>query len=141
MTGLTDGTGWKLPTPRWVVYDDGEARLALDGDDYTITIEGLGQWAPDTGTDLPDSLRVRTCPRAPEAAEPQSAPERHIEFTCSICLYDYVDWSTLDEDELASRHFLTVINGHMTCEYHASIAGGGEFGLKLLAAKQHGMRS
>ena len=64
-----------------------------------------------------------------------------IEFICSICLYDGIDWEALDEEQRASRNLLTVINGQMTCEYHASIVGGGDHGVALMFAKQHGMRS
>jgi len=67
MTAAYDGRGWKLPTPRWIVLDDGEPRLALDGDDYTMTIEGIDQFAPDVAADLPDPLRVRTYPRSKDA--------------------------------------------------------------------------
>lgn len=76
-----------------------------------------------------------------EGFAPRRAPESPIEFVCSICLYDYVDWSTLSEEQLAERNLLTVINGQMTCEYHASIVGGGNHGLALMYARQQGMRS
>ena len=76
-----------------------------------------------------------------EADALRAGSEPPIEFVCSICLYDYVDWSTLSEEQLAERNFLTVINGQMACEYHASIVGGGDHGLALMRAKQQGMRS
>jgi len=64
-----------------------------------------------------------------------------VEFICSICLYDAVDWNALDEDELADRNVLTVINGQMTCRYHASIVCGGDHTYALMFAKKQGMRS
>lgn len=67
--------------------------------------------------------------------------EWHTEFICSICLYDNVNWDALSKDKLASRHLLTVINGQMTCEYHAPIVGSKEHGYALMRAKQEGMRS
>lgn len=68
MSATHDGRGWKLPTPRWIVLDDGEARLALDGDNYTMTIEGLDQYGPNSRRDGLDQLRVRTYPRSKDAA-------------------------------------------------------------------------
>lgn len=90
------------------------------------------------------SNRIRHVFEAAATAAPvelPAVPERQIVWTCSICLYDGVDWGALDEDQLAERRFLAVINGQMTCEYHASIVGSGEHGMALLFAKRQGMRS